>query len=397
MVLGLLIISGLAVITGVRTSDGLEPSALADMRFEILEETLEAQAVALRREEVVVAPWSGRLNRLVAHGERVRVGLVVAELTNQPVGATAEAGRKEALTGLSSWSEAKAARMESLRASIKIHSGRIGELFDEVVHSAAGADRGDLHRSLEALERQTAQNREEEKELETLERAKSKLLARKGQAEEARNRANLRLKAPEAGIVSYQVDGLEEKYGLNSRGDLKVSDLTGDSESLMSDPESQTASVGQPVFKVVDAQELFLAVALNPGQNPALAAGSKVRVRLPSGIEEEARVERLGAREPDGRALLILQTPNLSREMALWRSSPVTVVLRRAEGPTAPATSLVTRDGQDGVFVVIGGQAFWKPVKAGAIIGGRVTLPQFNPGTTLVIDPSRFKPGQKVP
>ncbi len=390
MLLAMMVVSGLTALTALRFSITPGPTALVEIRYEVIEEALQVQAVALRREEVVVAPWGGNLRRLAAHGERVRAGFVVAELTNPQVGGQVGAS-------LSSWSTANAARLEALRASINSRHQRISEVLDEVARSAAVADEKALRLALEALERLNSENRDEETELQSLESRLSKMIARRARAEEAANRANLPLKAPEAGVVSFQVDGLEERLRPESRDELRASALLGLAAKTLTDPESRSAKMGQPLFKIVDTKELHLAVILEPVQTPVLPSGAPVKVRLPSGVEAEARVEGRGTTDPDGRAVLILRAPNLAGELAMQRRFQATLVLRRAEGPVAPVSSLATRDGRPGVFVVIGGQAYWKPVQPGAVIGDRVTLPQFSPGTMVVIEPSSVKQGQKVP
>ncbi|MFO7274639.1 MAG: HlyD family efflux transporter periplasmic adaptor subunit [Bacillota bacterium] len=65
-----------------------EPEPLAGVREGVLRVTVEADAVLVRREQVVRAPQAGALRRIAAEGARVRVGGQVAAFT--PAGGAAE-------------------------------------------------------------------------------------------------------------------------------------------------------------------------------------------------------------------------------------------------------------------------------------------------------------------
>lgn len=81
MVLGLVAFAVTAAALRRPDSNAVGRPVMIEVKHEIIETTLRAPAVILRREEVVAAPAGGRLNRLIAHGERVRAGFPVAVLS----------------------------------------------------------------------------------------------------------------------------------------------------------------------------------------------------------------------------------------------------------------------------------------------------------------------------
>ena len=88
------------------------------------------------------------------------------------------------------------------------------------------------------------------------------------------------------GIVSYVYDNLEKKYSVDNLDDLKSRDIevlkrrTDDDETALKPCASETANVGDPIYKIVDNSVWYFVSFMTEDNLNELAEGRSVRIKI---------------------------------------------------------------------------------------------------------------------
>lgn len=172
--------------------------------------------------------------------------------------------------------------------------------------------------------------------------------------------------APLSGVVSYQVDGLEEALAPANASQwtpLRINSLRFQGSTATGEGE---VAEGTPLFKVVDNLALGLLVVAPADRVASLSEASKVRLRLNG--EEAVITARTTRWEREGEeALLHLTALDQSQELTGRRRVQVSLILGTYEGMIAPRTAIDIREGVQGVWVQHGGRAVFHRVR---VLGG---------------------------
>lgn len=198
--------------------------------------------------------------------------------------------------------------------------------------------------------------------------------------------------APRAGVFCASTDGLEEVLRKTNPLDLKaVEKLEGRSAAV------ETGSVvekGQPVGKVVDNLAGVWCWFSRPQDERAagrLAAGQWVGL-LWEGESLRARVEKAAQGE------VLLYLPHMPAELVPQRRVKLELVCGELKGFLVPPGSVVERNGQPGIYVILDRRATWVPVQVlGATREGAViTGAGLSPLTRYVIRPAWVREGDRL-
>ena len=375
----------------------LAPVTLVEASYGRVERSVEAEAVLIRREEVVAAPFTGRTSYGVGEGEEVRAGAPVVELSNPRARAALEAELDQRRSRLAAFEAGPGAGLADLpaaeRAGEDALQRRLAEL-GEAARRADGPGMAQAWRALDAASRQLAETRAA---LAQLTEERKGLLNEVELAQQALARAVTRLAAPVPGIVSYTVDGLEEV--------LVPEVLKGLRGTTLADLKARPARLskgqvrgGEPLFKVIDPSQVYFAMLVAGAEAEALRPRSPARLRIatPGEREWDGLVERIGELEADGRRLVILSVPAAAAEVALLRRVRATLVLKEAAGATVPVQVLLRREEGWGLYLLRGNQARWHPVVVRISDGRTAALEGINPGALVVLRPQFVKEGQKI-
>jgi putative membrane fusion protein len=168
-----------------------------------------------------------------------------------------------------------------------------------------------------------------------------------------------------AGILSYQVDGLESTLVSSTSKDWTPALI----RSLMPQPYKlgEIAAKGDPVFKVVDNLNLGLLTVVPAGTLDGIPPDTRVLLRLPgrAGAPVAARVTRW---EPVGGEMLILLTaPVFPEDFTQIRRVKATLVFGSFSGAVVPRSAIDVRDGLQGIWVIEGRKQIFRPVQ---VVGG---------------------------
>lgn len=369
-----------------------------------VEESVPVRALVIRREQVEVAPISGRLLRLTGEGQQVTAGAAVVELVN-PEAQVSLASRAEGVK--EAWDhfqkEKEGERRLVLQRTAELQAA-VQESLGNLRQAAALADEKGMQQAWASLDQASGKLAAAREALSRLEQQRAELLSQQARVGSLGREAVVRLTAAEGGLVFYQVDGLEPALRPDRLTEVDLS-LT-EHPPEMVPPATDRVLAGQPLFKVVDPEYAVLAFRLTEPQAEGLARRSEVRLKLtdPSGSPPEEFVGQLlflGPAEPGGRRAVFVRLQSLlGGKLALKRVLEASVLLKTAQGPRVPVTALTADPGSPasgetnarssaptgsglGVHVADGGRARWVPVEVEATDGTWAVVSGVRAGVVL--------------
>lgn len=360
-------------------------------RMDTIEETWTGYATAFRQESVVHSPASGRLKFLVHDGQRVSQGDVVCE-----VNLAGELGAlpkdREKIDEMIKEAEA------DVRAARRDGAHKRSVLSEQL--EAVKNDVRDLQSSGRLEESRKAEG--EQRSLETRLRAVAAAEAEAVLQADMRRQELLRqreillggsksdiylVRAASAGVVSFQLDGLEGVLTLDTPlHDVSTIKYEGN-PVIRQDQERVTA--GAPLFRLVNNYHFYLYVAVEGSGE--LQQGEIVQVTMQEQKKKteqklQMRVARVEIR-PD-KVLALLAADEFNSELLNLRNLEIRVSHGSREGIVVPQTSIVNNKyGKPGVFVMVERTPVFFPVKLGSGNHTHVIIDGVPLGARVVTNP----------
>lgn len=180
----------------------------------------------------------------------------------------------------------------------------------------------------------------------------------------------LRYHSDMRGVISYSYDGLESTLTPETMETLtrqSLQDLQEDEAHKVRKASSKSAETGDVIFKAVDNQQWYLLCWLNADQVKKYEEGRHVTVDFRDGTDDkpatrlDVRVRNLLPQDED--TLAILECNRYYSKFATERIGTFDIITSEAQGIMLETESLVTENGQTGVYVVDKlGEASFTPV-----------------------------------
>ena len=353
-----------------------------------VETRIRARALLIRAERVVKAPASGRVTLLVNEGRHVRAGDAVLEIDEGAVAVASELTRLDRLAA--EQDAARRAELEALERRVREVQSSLRQAEERLRRALNRGDQAGAARAQDERSALVTSLRRLESEAEALTRAREEELARVAERRRellAARPADLSIvRAPAAGIISFQLDGLEERltaalplpeiFGAEADAPARIQDGLG-------------VALGDPLFRVVDPSAT-VHVALEARGPVPLSAGERVAVAFdhipertfPGRLVESVEVDRVWY----GKVAL----DAVDASLAIQRKATATLVARRAEGIVVPKSALIEKNGEPGVYVLVGDKPVFRRVRVLGESGERVAIdsPQGVPvGARVVRNP----------
>lgn len=339
------------------------------VRVGAVEEALEVDALIVRKEQVVTAPVAGRIRRLASEGERVRVGAAVVEIAPGDVPAEQTQPAAPAASPPAN-SAAAAARREYDQLSVEIF--RLTAALNEAKYGGEIGKAAELQEEADQLARRQIALLDQLQQPESSGGAAPRQSGAGAPSDATTEPAGgaTPVVTQVAGVVLYQVDGLESMLTLADAERWRPSWIRSLPYPEMARTSEQGAAVGQPLFRVVDDLDLDLIVVvpasrLTPSQRTIMAQDG-LTLRLPgSDRAVTARVRRM---VEEGEELLVhLTTPLPSPEALRVRRMRINLLLETFEGTVVPRSAIDVREGRTGVWVAAGSTYRFVAVR---VVGG---------------------------
>ena len=145
-------------------------------------------------------------------------------------------------------------------------------------------------------------------------------------------------KAEMSGIVSYRVDGMEEK--------LTIDNFDAITEKYLNDLDLQTGKIissSNECGKVIDNFNCYIAVTLNSKYSRNAKVGDSVQLRILNNEEYNAKIFKIN--EESGKRTIIFEIKNMTEDLINHRKILVDVIWMNETGLKVPKQALIQENG----------------------------------------------------
>lgn len=360
-------------------------------------------SILFRNETIVYSNSSGNIKYFVAEGEKVKKGQKIAEIyfnaqltgtENTPVVAAAE-------TDTLVPSEIIEVNIEEINESLDTLLKDSIDAIDEGAYLKAADLKQDLILRMEKRDRLVAN-----KSLVNNKSSFSQQFVGQGELNEGES---LSLYSPYPGIVTFNVDNLEEEFTIEEIYNIDYSTVMNQGIGISS-VSNNVIYKNSPVYKLVEPSTWFMVSAIGKDEINSYEKDKVVSVEIGQDAIKGIVADVFESGEQG--ALAIKFTEQFP-EFYKLRKVDAKVIRENYQGLKVTKSSLTTKDGQNGVLVLgVDNTATFVPIK---VIGyneedvvvadeffyigtgedkQRVrTLDRFN---EVIMDPTRFNEGDKV-
>lgn len=170
------------------------------------------------------------------------------------------------------------------------------------------------------------------------------LLDRKEENEKKLNEGSEYIEAPESGIVSYRVDGMEEALKTDNLSNLNKEFL-----SKLNLKTGQTVASSEEMGKIVDNYESYIIFNSNSNESKEVKVGDSIKVRLQNEYTVKATIENILEESDNSRTIAIKFTQNVEKIIS-YRKISFDIIWWDAEGFRIPSEAI--RMQEDLAYVV---------------------------------------------
>lgn len=145
-------------------------------------------------------------------------------------------------------------------------------------------------------------------------------------------------KAGMSGIVSYRVDGLEEKLTINNFNEM--------TEKYLNDLDLQTGKIissSNECGKIIDNFKCYMAVTLNSKDSRNAKVEDSVQLRISNNEEYNAKIVQIN--EENGKRTIIFEIKNMTEDLINHRKMLVDVIWANETGLKVPKQALIKENG----------------------------------------------------
>jgi len=311
-------------------------------------DSFTTEAIVIKNETLVKSPADGKTQLLVKSGERVRVGtplFIVTTNERQKQHVQQEIDEiEEKIRILGDNSGSSSLTLNLINSSIENTTQKLKEATENGEFDRVSAIQDELTRLI----------KEKQKLMESNEANISLLKKQLNELKEEMNKIDIVVYATEAGIVSLNIDGLEDVLNPERAKDISFSQLLAvkGSENTANFPKE--VRMNQPVLKIIDNFSWY--IAFKPEK--ILEEGRDYNVKI--GDDEKIK-GRLTSINKHGICFLSIKG-DLDR---LIDSRKITVEVLRGSysGCMIPKDALFNNNGKEGVYVLERGEKCFRTVE----------------------------------
>ena len=172
----------------------------------------------------------------------------------------------------------------------------------------------------------------------------NQLIAERSKYEKELNSGAEYISAPNSGIVSYRVDGLEDKLTPNNFSEI--------SEEYLESLDLKTGKIvatNEETGKIINSFKCYLAIVSNSKEAKEANNNDKVKIRLSNNSEVEAKIVHK-AEQKSGGTLLILEFDKQISELTNYRKISVGIIWWEYSGLKVPNQAIINENGLDYVL-----------------------------------------------
>jgi putative membrane fusion protein len=219
-------------------------------------------------------------------------------------------------------------------------------------------------------------------------------------------KSSLPIKASAAGLISYQIDGLESICAPEMWLQLDLSKL----ETLLKVVKASSAEkddqdnqkregmfeAGEGLCKIVDNLDCCYFYWSGAGAYPEkIKKGGNLRIRFEDNQELVLKGVVVDLSRQTGKYGVLIKILNLGN-LNSSRKEKGEIIAHTYKGIVLPEKVLVEKDGQYGVYLFKKGRACWKKVEKIAQLRGKVVLSNLKEDDWVIADPQLVTEGKRV-
>ena len=150
-----------------------------------------------------------------------------------------------------------------------------------------------------------------------------------------------------SGVVSYKVDGLEDKLKVNN-----FSELTDTFLESLDLKTGQIISSSNEYGKVIDNFKCYIAVVINSELAKQAKVGDKVTLRISTTEDDDAEIVQIN--EGSGNRTIIFELNNMSQNLINYRKIAIDIIWWEKNGYKVPNKAIFTKNfnGQDLNYII---------------------------------------------
>jgi len=317
-----------------------------------IKKSLSGDALVIKKETVVNSPADGKLQILVKPGERVRVGTPLFMVTT-------DSKQKESLEKQISELQDN---IQNLRDTLNssVPSNVLNKSIDDTTKKLKDAVAGGQFDKVTSLKNELARLTDEKQK--QLQSGENNIKALEDSIDELKKKLNsieLLVNAPEAGMVSFSIDGSEGVLTPDSMKTISVSQLQSVENQARKQDVPVTAGINKPVMKIVDNFAWYLAADIG---NTEMKTGKNYNIIIKAtDFSEEIRAKLVEVSGNNSVGIFMIEK-DLPEIMDL-RKVNVEIITETVTGYMVPLSGIVEIDGSKGVYLTGGGNRVFQPVK----------------------------------
>lgn len=337
----------------------------------VINESYFTDAIIIKNETPISSPTNGKLQLLVKPGERVRVGTPLFIIT-------IDEKQKELYQKEIAEIEDKIVNLQDDIGSSSISLNLLNKSVESTTEKLKDAtDSGEFDR-VKSLKDELLRLTEEKQKI--LEYNESNINILEQQLKNLRKKLSemdIVTYAPEAGVVSFNLDGYEDLLVADRVKDLTYTQLQAVTEDETGKDLPKNIKVNQPVVKIIDNFSWYIAVKLEK----QLDEGKNYNINIDKDKRLKARLMHISKEGNIGFFLI-----NTGLEGLLDpRKVRVEIVTATHSGSIIPTTALFFKEGKEGVYILERGKKRFKPIEIIAKNESKMIVNELKPGDKIIV------------
>lgn len=167
------------------------------------------------------------------------------------------------------------------------------------------------------------------------------LISKRSEYEKQLNSGSEHIEATVSGLVSYRVDGLEEKLTINN-----LSEITEDYLKSLKLKTGEAIPSSDECAKIVNNYYCYLATVTDSEEANNIEVNDTLKIVLSTGDEVKAKVYQITQQE-SGDNLIIFKITDCVQELISYRRISIEIIWWSANGLKVPNSSVAQKDGMN--------------------------------------------------
>lgn len=165
------------------------------------------------------------------------------------------------------------------------------------------------------------------------------------------------------GIISYELDGLEEIFSVSRIDEYKPGDFRIIDEKNSNVTETDNVKYGEPVYKIIDNYRWYVMTEVDAKEGDKLEEGKISYVKI-NGDDRKLTARVIKVSKEKDKYLVVFMFTDFFHEYYKERYIDINIIKNTYEGLIIPNKALIEKDGVEGVYIKdISGIVKFRPVK----------------------------------